>query len=214
MSTAGATRSSPLGPALGWSLAVVAVMLFAGCDRSNGVRELTAIPAPLPAGTYTRAGFVPRITLDLDGTWTSVILFDDTFDVEQGGPSPDGIAVQIARPSGLIGGAAMPVRPSDPAAAVAALRTNPKLTILEESEARIGGLTGRQVSIGNASDPFVGVLVVDTGVVWLETDRRMWIAFVQTPHGLVSILVNTSVANWDHGLTVAEPVLKSISIGG
>jgi hypothetical protein len=214
MSTAGATRSSPRGRMLGWSLAAVAVMLFGACDRSTGVRELTSSPAPLPAGTFTRAGFVPRVTLDLDGTWTSVIRFDDTFDVERGGRSPDGISVQVARPSGLIGGAAMPVRPSDPAAAVAALRTNPKLTILEESESQIGGLTGRQVSIENTSDPFVGVLVFDAGVAWLETGRRMWIAFVLTPHGLVAILVNTSVANWDHGLTVAEPVLKSIRIGG
>jgi hypothetical protein len=214
MSTAGATRSSLRGRTLGWSLAAVAVMLFASCDRSPGVRELTASPAPLPAGTYTRAGFVPRVTLDLDGTWTSVILFDDTFDVEQGGRGPDGIGIQVARPSGLIGGAALPIRPSDPAAAVAALRTDPKLTILEESEARIGGLTSRQVSIENTSGPFVGVLVLDAGVAWLETDRRMWIAFVQTPHGLLAVLVNTSVANWDHGLSVAKPVLESIRIGG
>jgi hypothetical protein len=177
------------------------------------VLELAASPAPLPAGTYTLAAFLPTVTLDLDGTWTSVARFDDFFDVQQDVGSPDVVAVQIARPSGLVGRAGTAPTPADPGAAIEVIHTNPGLTIVEESESRIGGLVGRQATVENTSGAFVGVLTVAAGTVSIDTGRRLWMAFFTTSHGLVGVLVGGSVATWDHALAVAEPVLESIRIG-
>jgi len=218
-----------------------AIMLLAGCDRSTGlsgvrpgasptvsagvpmsndpstspahVLELAASPAPLPAGTYTHAAFLPPTNLDLDGTWTSVARFDDFFDVQQDVGSPDVVAVQLARPSGLVGRAGIAPAPADPGAAIELIRTNPGLAIIEESESRISGLVGRQATVENSSGAFVGVLTVAPGTVSIDTGRRLWMAFFATPHGLVGVLVGGSVATWDHALAVAEPVLESIRIG-
>lgn len=177
------------------------------------VLELAASPSPLPAGTYTHAAFLPPTTLDLDGTWTSVARFDDFFDVQQDVGSPDVVAVQLARPSGLVGGAGTAPAPADPRAAIELIRTNPGLTIIEESESRIGGLVGRQATVENSSGAFVGVLTVAPGTVSIDTGRRLWMAYFATPHGLVGVLVGGSVASWGHALAAAEPVLESIRIG-
>ncbi len=181
---------------------------------ASAARELTASPAPLPPGTYTVAAFMPPVTLDIDGTWTSVNRFVDFFDVQQDVGSPDVVAVQVARPSALAGSGGTTPAPGDPAAAVDVLRANSGLTIIEESESRMSGLTGRQVTIENATGTFVEVLVVGQGAVSIDTGRRLWMAFFATPRGLVVVMVGGSVATWDHALTVAEPVLESVRISG
>ena len=176
-------------------------------------RELTASQAPLPAGTYTLAAFRPSVTLDLDGAWTSVNRYPDFFDVQVDVGSPDVIVVQVARPAGTVGDATV-TTPTDPAAAVDVLRSNPGLTVVEESESRMGGLTGRQVTIENSTGRFVEVLGVSPGTLSIDTGRRLWIAWFATPNGLVVIMVGGSVATWDRALGLAEPVLESIRFGG
>jgi hypothetical protein len=74
--------------------------------------ELTATGEPLDAGRYTRAGFEPAITIELDGSWQAVQLASGFFDVQQRVGSPDVIAVQFARPIGIYGADGT----SDPAA--------------------------------------------------------------------------------------------------
>ncbi len=182
-------------------------------SSASVARELTASPAPLPAGTYTLAAFTPGVTIDVDGTWTSVNRFADFFDVQQDVGSPDVVAVQITRPNALVGAAGRTPAPADPAAAVAILKANPGLTIVEESESQMSGLTGRQVTIENTSGGFVEVLVVGQGAVSIDTGRRLWMAFFAAPAGLVVVMVGGSVATWDHALTIAEPVLESVRIG-
>ena len=183
---------------------------------SSGVapRELTASPAPLPAGTYTVAAFAPPVSLDVDGKWSSVNRTRDFFDVQQDVGSPDVIAVQVVRPAGIVGADGTLVSPTDPAAAIETLRSNPGLTEIEASESRIGGLTGRQVTVENATGRMVEVLSVGAGTVSIDTGRRLWTAWFATPNGLVGIMVGGSVATWDQALGLAEPVLESFRFGG
>lgn len=47
----------------------------------------------------------------------------------------------------------------------------------------------------------------------ISPGRRLWIAFLDTPDGLLAIMVGGSVATWDEALAVAEPVLESVTIG-
>ena len=175
--------------------------------------ELTATGQALAAGRYTRAGFAPRISLELDGSWQAVQLGAGFFDVQQRVGSPDVIAVQFARPSAIFGaGAASEPAPSAEAA-VELIGANQGLSVLESSESRIGGRTGSQVTVENAGDAHARVMQVPAGALGIDPGRRLWIAFFDTPDGLLAIMVGGSVAMWDEALAAAEPVLESVRIG-
>ena len=175
--------------------------------------ELTANGDPLPAGTYTRAAFTPAITFDLDGSWQAVQLFDGFFDVQQDIGSPDVMAVQFARPSGVYGTGVTSEVPNSPEHAVELLGANSGLTVLESSESRIGGLTGSQVTVENAGNGHARVMQVPVGALGIDPGRRLWIAFFDAPDGLLAIMVGGSDARWEETLAAAEPVLESIRIG-
>ncbi len=175
--------------------------------------ELTATGEPLEAGRYTRASFQPAITIELDGSWQAVQLADGFFDVQQDTGSPDVIAVQFARPSGIFGSGAGSEAADDAAAAVELLEVNPDLVVVESSGSRIGGVDGSQVTVENAGEAHARVMQVPPGALGIDPGRRLWIAFFDTPDGLLAIMGGGSVATWDEALAAAEPVLESVRIG-
>ena len=205
---------------------LVAIAILAGCGAGEPtpmptqtptatggtVMELEATGEPLVPGRYTRAGFSPSITLELDGSWEAVQLADGFFDVQQNPGSPDVIAVQFARPLGVFG-ADDAVEPTSAADAVEILRVNPHLEVVETSASRIGGLEGSQVTVENAGETHSHVLHVPPGGLGIDPGRRLWIAFFDTPDGLLAIVVGGSTERWDEALAAAEPVLESVRIG-
>ena len=177
--------------------------------------ELTGSRAELEPGPYTRRGFVPRITFDLDGPWRSVNALNGFFDVQQDVGSPDVIAVQFVRPDEVYSALNQPTAVSSAQAAASLLGHNARLTVVETSSSRIGGLTGFQLTVENPDDTTgdAPVLHVPPGTLSISPGRRLWIAFFDTPDGLLAIMVGGSVAKWDAALAAAEPVLESVTIG-
>ncbi len=167
------------------------------------VSELVATGEPLEPGTYTRSGFEPRITIELNGDWQAVQLLDGFFDVQQLVGSPDVIAVQFARPTDV----------ADAEAAVAAVNANDALTVVESSESLMDGMEGLQVTVENAGTAHATVFVVPPGPLGIDPGRRLWMAFFDTDDGLLAIMVGGSVARWEDALLAAEPVLESVTIG-
>jgi len=218
---------------MSWTKVLIAVLLAAtGCDQAvtsatptdrpsasatasagPAAMELTVTDQPLPAGRYTRSAFTPRITLELDGTWHAVQLLDGFFDVQQDPGSPDVIAVQFARPTGVYGPDGTHVDAATAEATVDGLRANPALSVLGESPSRIGGLDGITIEVENISDSHAGVLFFQPGPLGIDPGRRLWISLFDTPDGLLAIMVGGSAARWDEALAEAEPVLESIRIG-
>jgi hypothetical protein len=178
-----------------------------------GVTELIATGQPLRAGEYTRTGFEPAITIQLDGSWQAVQLADGFFDVQQDPGSPNVIAVQFARPTAIFGQTGTSDLPTTALDAVETLRTNPGLEVLESSSSRIGGLDGSQVTVENAGTTHAQVMRVPAGALGIDPGRRLWIAFFDTGDGLLAIMVGGSVARWTEALAAAEPLLESVHIG-
>ena len=208
--SAGSSTAPPASPAASQSTTPSGSAVTASPSSSSDPTELTSSPAPLPAGSYTFSPFRPRVTLDLDATWTSVNRFDDFFDVEQDIGTPDVIAVQVARPTGIAG--ATQIEPADqPRDAGRILSGNRDLTIVEESDSRLGGLTGRVLVVENRSGRHAAVMSVGPGVLGIDSGRKLWVAFFATPDGLVAVMVGGSIAKWDVALRTAEPVLESIA---
>lgn len=177
--------------------------------------ELRAGRDKLKAGRYTRRGFVPRITFSVDGSWRAVQVLAGIFDVQQDVRSPDVIAVQFARPDGIYRGPDDLVAPAAAQKAVDALRANASLTVVESSDSRLDGLTGLQITVENPStaEDDVPVMHVPPGPLGISPGRRLWMAFFDTPEGLVVVMIGGSVKKWDAALLAAEPVLESVTIG-
>lgn len=178
--------------------------------------ELKAAPGKdLQPGRYTRRGFVPRITFGVDGPWRAVQVLPGFFDVQQDPGSPDVIAVQFARPDGIYTAPGKLSAPRSAETAVAALQGNASLTTVETDESLMDGRHGLLVVVENPASAAgdVAVLHVPPGPLGISPGRRLWIAFFDTPEGLLAIMVGGSVARWDAALLAAEPVLESVTIG-
>lgn len=189
----------------------------AASPSASGIaaREVSGSRAELPPGRYTRRGFVPRITFELDGPWHSVNALNGFFDVQQDVGSPDVIAVQFARPDQVYAAPDGPAHVVKADAAVDILKANPALEVLESSDSLMSGLAGFVVEVENppTAAAHVQVLRVPPGALGIDPGRRLWIAFFDTPDGLLAIMIGGSVAKWDEALTAAEPVLESVTIG-
>jgi hypothetical protein len=186
-----------------------------GPTSADGAREMAGIRSVMPAGLYTRRGFEPRITFRVDGPWKSAHALVDFFDIEQLIGTPEVIAVQFAKPDGIYGATDTPVPPTTAEAAVATIRLNGRIEVVESSDSRIGGLTGLQITVENpaAATGDRAIIHVPAGPLAISPARRLWLAFFDTPDGLLTIMVGGSVAKWGDALTAAEPVLESITIG-
>jgi hypothetical protein len=175
--------------------------------------ELVATDEPLEPGEYTRPGFTPAITFALTEGWRAVQLFDGFFDVQQRVGSPDVIALQFARPSTVYGAGGQGVEATTAAEAAEALRSNEAVEVIGDNEAAVGGMGGRVIEIENAGDAHAAVMDVPPGPLGIDPGRRLWVAFLDTPDGLLAVMVGGSVAEWQAALDAAEPVLESVRIG-
>jgi hypothetical protein len=181
-------------------------------SSATGPRELTAGSAALPAGTYTKSGFLPRITFAVDDGWFAGTVTDGFFDIQQDQGTPDVIAVQFARVDGIVGAEGSMTTPATAAAAAKAIRENPGLVVIGESASRLGGLDGLTVEVENRGGATAPVMRVSAGTLSFDPKRRLWISLFDTPDGVVAVMVGGSVATWDNALAVAEPVLESVVI--
>jgi hypothetical protein len=182
-------------------------------ESADGVSELRSTTEPLPPGDYTRSSFTPAVTFTLTEGWRAVQLFDGFFDVQQQVGSPDVIAVQFARPSTVYAAGGQGVAPTSAAEAAQALRSNEAFEVLGDSEAQIGGMEGRVIEIENAGDAQATVMVVPPGPLGIDPGRRLWVAFLDRPDGLMAVMVGGSVEGWQQAMDAAEPVLESVQIG-
>jgi hypothetical protein len=190
-------------------------MTAAATPTSIAAREVGGILGVLPPGTYTRRGFEPRVTFEVEGPWRSVQTLEGFFDIQQQVGSPDVIAVQFAKPAGVYGGSDAVVPASTAKAAVAAIRENSDLVVVETSDSLIGGHQGLQITVENPATETAdhAVLRLSGGPLGISPARRLWMAFFDTPVGLLAVVVGGSAAKWDEALRTAEPVLESITIG-
>jgi hypothetical protein len=139
---------------------------------------------------------------------------DGFFDVQQGSGTPEVVAVQFARVDGAIGADGAVVQPGSAEEAAGAIADNPALEVLGQDASRLGGLEGHVVEVENDGAGHAPIVDVPAGRLGIDPGRRLWIALFDTPDGLVAVMVGGSSAGWDVALTLAEPVLESVVIGG
>jgi hypothetical protein len=163
----------------------------------------------LAPGRYTRAEFGPRVTFEVGPGWTAEQVAEGFFDVQRDVGTPDVIAVQFAN---VVGHATA-------AAVIAALRGNPHLRLDGGEPVEVGRYRGFRAVVQTtdpvASDPpvFREVVSVPAGPIGIASARRLQLTLLDTPRGVLGILVGGSIARWHRTLEVARPVVESVRIG-
>jgi hypothetical protein len=218
---AGCTGAAPSGspatsvdtaPSETPAAASASVAASQAAGSSTTVRELTGVSDPLPPGMYSRTGFEPRVTFELGEDWSVGSSERGFFDVQQQKGTPDVIAVQFGRVDAIVGADGAAIEPASVAEAIGAIKQNPGIETDTENESRLGGQTGVVIEVENTGTAHAPILDVPPGRLGIDPGRRLWIALFDTTSGLLAIMVGGSIADWDHALTVAEPVLESIAI--
>jgi hypothetical protein len=181
-------------------------------SAAAGPLELRSGSAPLPAGTYTKAGFRPPITFAIEDGWFPGNVSDGFFDVQREQGTPDVIAVQFALVKRVVGAAGSAVPATTAAEAAQAIHANPAIKVIDESSSRLGGLDGQNVVVENQGASTAGIMDVAPGRLSIDPDRRLWVSLFDTADGVVAVMVGGSVARWDDALRLAEPVLESVMI--
>jgi hypothetical protein len=174
--------------------------------------DLRPTSGTLLPGTYTRSDFRPPVTFELGEGWSVGSITPGFFDVQQQAGTPDVIAVQFALVSNVVGADGATIEATSADAAVAAIKENPGLVLIGESESRLGGQTGTVVEVENRGPAHAPILDVPAGRLGIDDDRRLWIALFDAPEGVLAVMVGGSTADWERALTLAEPVLETIAI--
>lgn len=167
---------------------------------------------PLAPGMYRPPGFRPPLTfaIESDG-WVVGTLNDGFFDIQQNPGAPDVIAVQFGLVLGVAGngGSVEPIETA--AAAVETIKANPRLVVIGESGSKLGGLSGFTVEVDNTGATNAPVLRVSAGVLGFDPGRSLWISFLDSPDGVVAVIVGSTTPDRDRALRLAEPVLESVA---
>jgi len=169
---------------------------------------------PLAPGAYRSTGFRPPVTFTIESDrWVVGTLSDGFFDIQQNPGAPDVIAVQFGLVLGVAGIGGSPEPVDTAAAALATIKVNPRLVVVGESESKVGGLSGFTVEVDNLGTTNAPVLRVSAGVLGFDPGRSLWISLLDSPDGVVAVIVGSATAERDRALRLAEPVLESVVFG-
>ena len=91
--------------------------------------------------------------------------------------------------------------------------SNPDLNVVATDESRIGGLDGHIVEVENPGPGPASIVEVPPGTLIIDPGRSLWVAFFDTPDGLLAVMVGGSTEQWDEALAAAEPILETVTIG-
>lgn len=183
------------------------------------VLTLDRTATSLGRGRYTEPGFRPRLSFEISATgWVARQFADGFFDVQLGPVTPDVIAVQFCRPVAFQSGPSTEVATGSAAEAIATLRSNPGLEVSPTRRGRLAGKPVQTVDIDTtaprASVPpvFSQVLRVAAGPISLASARRLRIALIELPDGLLAVLIGGSIARWAATRSAAAPILASLHV--
>ena len=169
--------------------------------------------AALPGGRYARTGFEPHLTFEVaDRQWAAVQLYPGFFDIQQDVGSPDVIAVQFTTADAAFGANLVPIAVARPSEAVAALRANPTVAVVDAGPVSIAGQAGERVTVDAAGGADSPLLRTPPGVLSILPGRRLRLLLFVAGATVLAILVGGSVAAWARAEAAAQPVLDSIAI--
>ena len=175
------------------------------------------VPPPaekLPPGRYTMPDFLPRITFEIKARgWSTYAWGKGFLHVSSGG----GVSLEFVRPIGVYGVGSLPVAATTSAEAAESLVSIEGARIVGTSDSLIDGHTGKVVEVEHDGLSVESIAILETSGdsvgVWVVPGRHLWVAFIDTPDGLLAIVVDVGTATVDRDMTRIEPILETVTIG-
>ena len=167
----------------------------------------------LEAGWYTDEGFTPRPTFRLDAGWHGVQVAPGFFDVQYEPGTPHVVAVQFARPIRFRRAPAEAVAATSAAEAIALLGVNTSLQRFGSGPGELAGMRGWQTTVEPALEWETPVLDAAAGTIGLLPGRRLQLYLLDSPEGLLGVLVGGSASGWATAAAMAAPILASLRLG-
>jgi hypothetical protein len=162
----------------------------------------------LKPGYYANSNFEPEVRFFVGKGWTATQAAPGFFDIEDDPGSLDVVAVQFANVVGM----------SSASETLAEISESSDLSSTIAEPVTIDGHDGLRVVVQTTdavdSDPpiFRPVLNVPPGPLSIASGRRLQVTVFDVDGGVLAILVGGSIAEWDHALEIATPVVESVSI--
>lgn len=171
--------------------------------------ELPIAGSPVEPGRYTRSAFQPRVEFHVGPGWTAEQVAPGFFGIEDEPGSLDVVAVQFAN----VVGPKSAVEALDEIAALANLRLSDPIDG-DLVDGRVGIRFNVETTDPADTDPpnFRPVLTVPAGPISIASGRRLQVTLLDVESGVLAILVGGSIAEWNHALELATPVVDSITI--
>jgi len=170
------------------------------------------LPAPgteLEPGRYTNPSFTPRVEFSVDEGWTTVQQTAGFFDIQDEPGSLDVVAVQFGN---VVGTDVAKVVAND-------LADNVDFANGGVEGVEIDGYEGFRVTL-ESTDPldtnppiFHPVIRLTPGDVSIASARRLDLTLLDVDGEVLAIMVGGSIAEWDHAMEIATPVIESVQIG-
>jgi hypothetical protein len=175
-------------------------------------QKVLVLPAPvaqLEPGTYSKAGFTPRVTFTVGDGWTAAQATAGFFDIQDEPGSLDVVAVQFGNVVGA--------EDAQSAAEAVADRDGLKSGDIEAVE--IDGYHGFRMTV-ETTDPldtqppvFHPVIRLTPGDVSIASARRLQLTLLDVDGDVLAIMVGGSIADWNHAIAISTPVIESVQIG-
>lgn len=159
----------------------------------------------LEPGRYKKSNFVPSLSFEVGEGWTAEQAAVGFFDIQDDPGSLDVVAVQFANTAA-----------DSEFSLIDAMANNAFLEVSEPEQVTIGGSAFQQVVIDTVdpvdADPpiFRPVFNIAAGPLSIASGRRLQVSLMDTPDGVLAILVGGSIAEWEATLEAATPVVESI----
>ncbi len=172
---------------------------------AGGAIPLPAPVAALEPGRYTKVGFEPALSFEVNDDWTAAQATTGFFDIQDEPGSLDVVAVQFAN-----------VAAESPALLAAAIQTRENLLVSEPEAVAVDGREAIRLVVETTDPPdtsppiFRPVLDIAAGPLSIASARRLVVTLVDVDGEVLAILVGGSVADWDRALEMADPVVDSV----
>ncbi len=208
-------------------------LLLAGCgssEHSNGPRSTTSSSAeattidatdaaqpfppsqtPIEPGTYRWSGFEPSITITVGSGWA--LGHDDPafFDLFRGSDFP---SVTFGRFTDVYVDEATRAPAADVASVTAALTARVDVLVTDEADIELGGLTGHRFDVVTLA-PRTPLFFGPAGDFQLDPNFQTRFSVLDFPGGGVLVIgIHTHDGGFDDAVTLAGPLVESLTVDG
>jgi hypothetical protein len=181
---------------------------------ATGARELVDGAGLLPAGRYTSSGFLPSVTFEVAEGWSVRSVRDGYLAISRALEGGQVVELLIVNVDAVVDANGQEIAAPSAEAVAQFIREDPEVAVIGSSGSRMSGRDGFTLELENATTARRQLLTTSSERLGIEPGGRLWLSLFDTADGLLGIAIASPRATWDEALSIAEPLLESVTIEG